>query len=565
MKTNDKKTINLILAHKEYFDHRLVEIVQKLTSQNLSLSDSLALKQAQIVSLKRRLIASDNKVADLSSINETLQTKKNEADEKVREFEEILRQMKKEIEEIRKENDANLEEIERLRKEAEKNNREIQRQKKIINKLQEVNSTNSNMPSSEDILSHSVPKERKSINSRQKSELPRGGQKGHAAHVSSLGTADRIEEIRVKKAPLGAEAVRDDKGIVLYYRTQEIDFVMRGIVKETRYYVDSDKGSTLPDEIMNRYKINPVGYTAGFKSAMIYLNHKGTIPLQRLSDILKDLSDNKINIKPSTIVKWENELLQSGRKEQEEVLRKIQDGKVVHVDETSVKINEKQYWLHTISNESGIFYTITQKRCDKENGPLYLLKDYSNVLVHDHLKSYYTLTGCMHAECNAHIQRYLQSGIDFENSEACAEILEILQTSLHKKHELQKLGYTRMSEEEVIVIREKMNDIMKAELKRYAEEHLDIEKKYEEGHIKLFRRMMEYIDEHLLFLRDFDVPYTNNEAERSCRKVKTKKNISKQFGSLEGAQAYATAITVIETARITGKNPLREIERIIER
>lgn len=135
--------------------------------------------------------------------------------------------------------------------------------------------------------------------------------------------------------------------------------------------------------------------------------------------------------------------------------------------------------------------------------------------------------------------------------------------SLHRKHELQRKGYGRMAEEEVSAISGMMQTVMSEEIRRYSEEHPDIKKRYEASYIKLFRRMMEYIDEHLLFLRDFDVPYTNNEAERCCRKIKTKKNASHQFISEESVQAYASVMSVIETARRKGNSPLKEIEKII--
>ena len=92
---------------------------------------------------------------------------------------------------------------------------------------------------------------------------------------------------------------------------------------------------------------------------------------------------------------------------------------------------------------------------------------------------------------NAHVQRYLQEGIDFECSEACEKILEILQMSLHRKHELQEKGYVRMAEEEVSSISDIMQTVMSEEIRRYSEEHPDIKKKYEASYIKLFRRMME--------------------------------------------------------------------------
>ena len=153
----------------------------------------------------------------------------------------------------------------------------------------------------------------------------------------------------------------------------------------------------------------------------------------------------------------------------------------------------------------------------------------------------------------------------FEESQACRQILEILQASLHRKHELQEKGYRRMPEEEVVRISTELQTIMKAELEKYAEEHSNIKKKYEASHIKLFRIMIAYMDNHLLFPRNFDVPYTNNEAERCCRKVKTKKNVSHQFVSQEGVKAYASIMTVIETARRKKENPLKEIEKIMSK
>lgn len=563
MKNCNKITFDAILAHKEHFDRKLIEIVQNLEKQNQALSAAAAKKDAKIQSLNYSLAAANHKIADMRCVNKTLQMEKKEADDLAKEFEEMLRRMQKELDEIKKENDANYAEIQKMRRDAEKNRKEIERQKKIINKLQGSNSTNSNMPSSSDILSHTVPREKRSINSRKKSTLSRGGQKGHPAHLSTLSDADQINTVTVKTAPAGAEAVKNDKGNILYYRTQEIDFVMQNRIIETRYYIDSREGKELSAEIMKKYRVNAVSYSDSFRSAVIYLNHKGTIPLCRLSEIMKDLSNDRINVKPSTIIKWEKEFLEPGKENQEKILSEIKDGKVVHVDETSVKVNTDLHWIHTISNERGIFYTVTKKRCDRETGPLDRLSSFNNVLVHDHLKSYYTLENCQHAECNAHVQRYLQEGIDFECSEACCKILEILQTSLHRKHELQEKGYARMAEEEVSSISATMQDIMSAEIRRYSEEHPDIKKKYEASYIKLFRRMMEYMDEHLLFLRDFDVPYTNNEAERCCRKIKTKKNASHQFISEESVQAYASVMSVIETARRKGKNPLREIEKII--
>ncbi len=108
------------------------------------------------------------------------------------------------------------------------------------------------MRSSYDILSHSRPK--KVVTAR--TDRKPGGQKGHALHKSGLYPhADRIIEVKVKQAPDGAEAIRDDQGRILYHSTQEIDMELKNIVTETRYYIDDEHGETLDDHLMKRHAV----------------------------------------------------------------------------------------------------------------------------------------------------------------------------------------------------------------------------------------------------------------------------------------------------------------------
>ena len=42
-----------------------------------------------------------------------------------------------------------------------------------------------------------------------------------------------------------------------------------------------------------------------------------------------------------------------------------------------------------------------------------------------------------------------------------------------------------------------------------------------------------------------------------------KKNVSYQFKSIEGAEAYASIMSIIMTARKNGNNALKEIEKVM--
>ena len=124
MKNCNKITLDVILAHKEHFDHKLIEIVQNLEKQNQVLSAAAAKKEAKIQTLNHSLAAANNKISDIKCVNKTLQIEKKEADNLAKEFEEMLRRMQKELDEIKKENDANYAEIQKMRREAEKDHQQ---------------------------------------------------------------------------------------------------------------------------------------------------------------------------------------------------------------------------------------------------------------------------------------------------------------------------------------------------------------------------------------------------------------------------------------------------------
>lgn len=74
--------------------------------------------------------------------------------------------------------------------------------------------------------------------------------------------------------------------------------------------------------------------------------------------------------------------------------------------------------------------------------------------------------------------------------------------------------------------------------------------------------MLEYKEDHMRFLKDFRVPYTNNKVERMCRVIKAHKNISHQFVTMSSGKAYASKTSVIQTACIRKENALEKSEKI---
>jgi len=71
---------------------------------------------------------------------------------------------------------------------------------------------------------------------------------------------------------------------------------------------------------------------------------------------------------------------------------------------------------------------------------------------------------------------------------------------------------------------------------------------------RMVNRLEDYKDSYLLFIRNYDAPFTNNEAERDLRPCKTKQKISGCFRSWQGVLDYCKIRSFIATAKKRAKN-----------
>lgn len=549
----------LYLKNKEHFDKGLIDCLEHMTKKYNEEVKKNSVLTARLESKCIALAAAERKIRELDSSLDSCQKKLKESvrlrlDEK-KDFEKIINDYLNENEEIQNQIRNALKEIEELK-------RDVNYYKSILDKEKNIDATNSNFPTSQ------IPFRKKPVNSRTKSDRKKGGQKGHKLHRSAVhNVADKVIEVRVKKAPAGAVAHKDADGNTDYYYTQEVSASFKTHITETRYYID-DTAEELHEKYMKKYAINPVIYSAELRAMVLYMNTKGAIALERLSEMLDVMSKGTLKIRPSTIVNWTKEFGKLSKEETEEILEEIKDQPVVHVDETGFSVMTKNNWVHVITAKTGVWYTATQSRTDSETGPLARLSDYKGTTVHDHLKSYYRLD-CQHAECNAHTDRYLKSGIDNEKSEECRELLELMHYAMGRREELVKEGKTSMPEEEYEAIEKQYAEIILNKIEEHRNKHPELyvhgKKKFIPDSIPLFKRMYQYKEQHLLFLRDFNVPYTNNAAERGCRAMKKKKNISGYAESISNVNDYCALLTIQETSRMKNKNPLEEYTRIMEK
>ena len=81
--------------------------------------------------------------------------------------------------------------------------------------------------------------------------------------------------------------------------------------------------------------------------------------------------------------------------------------------------------------------------------------------------------------------------------------------------------------------------------------------------LALVDRLKKYKASVCLFIKNFDVPFDNNQAERDLRMVKAKIKIAGCFRTKEGAQEYLDIMSYVSTAKKHGHNAYEAIKNAV--
>ncbi len=119
--------------------------------------------------------------------------------------------------------------------------------------------------------------------------------------------------------------------------------------------------------------------------------------------------------------------------------KQVAKAPVKHMDETGFRIGGKTQWLHIASTVLLTFYRISSSPCfgvttrvvETRSKRGSLMENVSGTVVHDHWKPYYTLSGVLHALCNAHHLRELKALVEIEKEEWTRQMQRLLRRACH--------------------------------------------------------------------------------------------------------------------------------------
>ena len=303
----------------------------------------------------------------------------------------------------------------------------------------------------------------------------------------------------------------------------------------------------------------PMQYGAGIKAYVLNLVIAQMIALKRAQQSIQSLIG--LMISEATILKYVLQLHQALARWEQMAIERILTEPAMHVDETSLRVEKHNHWIHVCSAGDITLKFVHEKRGLEAMTAIGIIPRYGGVLIHDCWASYLSYDHCGHGLCGAHLLREL-AFIHEANGYAWAQNMRrLLRQTCHR---VSQRSRKRLTPREYDALQKRYRNI----LTRGAQELPPIPARPngQRGRIaksdahNLWERLKEHETAVLLFARDANVPFTNNRAERDLRMSKVKQKVSGCFRKVEYAEAYCRISSYLQTMANRGYNPLVAIQ-----
>ena len=189
---------------------------------------------------------------------------------------------------------------------------------------------------------------------------------------------------------------------------------------------------------------------------------------------------------------------------------------------------------------------------------LKIIKNYKEIIVKDGTDVFNALA-LFFVQCASHIFRYIKGIYDFVDHVGAKKMAEFLQKCIHERKVLIEKGVESYTEIELNKLYEEYDNILKVWKKEWMKSSLDENPVYDDER-KLLTRFEDEKEKNeiLYFLKDFQIPATNSQAEVDQRNAKIKQKIGK-FRSVDSACDYAIIRSCINTYK---KNDISVFEAL---
>jgi Transposase and inactivated derivatives len=430
---------------------------------------------------------------------------------------------------------------------------ELQRLKDLLAQ----NSQNSSLPPSSDRRRHDrQPKTNepapKPKSLRRKCGRKPGGQRGHPGRT--LEFCDQPKEIQVHRLEecacgedLSGQPAQD------FERRQIFDLPpLQLACKEHRAEIKDcpcclcRNTAPFPAEVKA-----PVQYGKNFMALLSYLYDAQQCSSRRIRQMCAELFGYAVS--ESTIQDAREAQFQALEPFDQRLEQILPQEPVLHADETGMPINKVTHWLHVLATPLLTFFSVQAKRGAEAIKAVGIIPKFAGWLMHDFLSGYLGFDNCVHTFCKSHLLRELVFLFE-EHGQAWAGrlhdlFLEMFEHVKQRKARDAPLGPKELERwyrryRRILCEGRRANPITRQQNKRGRPKQSKAQ--------NLLDRLQDYDYCILAFLWDFEIPFTNNEAERPLRMIKVRLKVSGCFRTLSGARRHARIASYISTVRKHG-------------
>ena len=398
---------------------------------------------------------------------------------------------------------------------------------------------------------------------RSKSSHRRGGVRGHKGQtLSQVAVPDVVVALPVLKCSCG----HDLSGVsqTLLARRQCFD-LPEPRMEVTEYQTfgcscpvcGTSHRSVFPADIRA-----PVQYGSSVRALSCLLSVDYRLPFKKISHLFEDLFGHRVNesVHHQALSSAYTRLAAT----QGAIKKRLLDSRVVHFDETGLRVAGRLHWLHVASTGQATLMFVHPKRGREAlTSADSVLKTFPGWAVHDSYSSYLTSWPCQHSLCGAHILRELRDA--YETGSRWAKHMHRFLMALYRLTEQGRTCLPQDKHQKALRLYQRL--LLYAQKK----EPPPVKTKKKKGRAKgsraynLLQRLIKHQDAVLAFAFHEVVPFTNNQAERDLRPAKVKQKVATCFRTFDGAQYYARIQAFLSTIRKQRIPVLQELENVFQK
>lgn len=505
------------------------------------------LRRKEVRALERKIAKLEKELAEARSRTVTVRDQwfevfeqlQKECDRKVAAAQKEARLMEKRAIRAEQQRDAALDKVTEQRHELYEVKTKLEDEKEKNQKLTAQinrNYENSSIPSSKAVTRKKIP------NSREKTERKPGGQPGHKGHCRKKLTPTEVIQL-----PQPEEVLNDPdfKKTAKTIRKQKID--IRIEVSVTEYAADVYYNSKTGERVHASFPqgvVDDVNYGGNIRAFLFLLNNDCCTSIDKSRKFLSDLTGGKVNISKGMVNNLSKSFAEKTEDQRKETFKDMLLSPVMHTDCTNARVNGESAYVFVCAVPDGDVLYFAREKKGHEGVKGTVTEDYLGILVHDHESTFYNY-GTGHQECLAHVLRYLKDSMENETDRVWSrQMHSLIQEMIHYRNGIPESDFP--NPEVVSEYEKRYREI----LSKAKEEYDDVPPGtyYRDGY-NLYKRMDEYMENHLLFLHNMKVPATNNEAERLLRKYKRKQAQAVSFRSQSNLDYLCQCMSMLALMR----------------